>query len=106
MPEFISALLNGIGIGPALSILGLVLDGFGVVISLWPYVFLRDKEIAFETEAILTADWSHGLTQQQWLKTQVGKTKLKQRRTAVIGLACLASGFFLQAIGNYIWAST
>lgn len=95
-----------IGWGPAITIFGLVLDGVGVILSLWPYVFQTDKEIASEAEAILTSEWSDDRSESEWLNTSVGKTRLQQRKSAQFGLLCLACGFFLQAIGTYIWASS
>ncbi len=102
----VAEIYSAIGLGPLLSIIGLVMDGLGVIISLRPYAFQTRTEIAYETEAILTAEWDHNRTEQQWLSTEVGKTRLMQRRSARLGLFFLAGGFFLQAIGNYIWASS
>lgn len=101
-------LLNylGIEIGPFITIIGLVLDGVGVILSLYPYVLQTRKDIAYETEKILTAEWTNDHTEEEWLATKVGKIKLIQRRSARLGLSCLATGFFMQAIGTYLWASS
>ncbi len=96
----------GVGPGPLIAIIGLLLDGMGVIFSLRPYVIQSDKEIAYEARAILTAEWSIDHTEEEWLATAIGQTRLKQRRYARLGLYCLAGGFFLQAIGTYIWASS
>lgn len=96
----------GIGIGPFLTVIGLVLDGLGVILSLGPYVLQSKSDIAYETEKILTAEWSADHTEDEWLATRVGHTKLLLRRSARLGFTCLATGFFLQAIGTYIWASS
>lgn len=98
--------LIGIGPGPLITIIGLLLDGLGVIFSLRPFVIQTDREIAYEAKAILTAEWSIDHTEEEWLKTAVGRTRLRQRRAARLGLFCLATGFFMQAIGTYIWASS
>ena len=98
--------LLGVGLGPLIAIIGLLLDGLGVIFSLRPYVMQTNKEIAYEAKAILTAEWSIDHTEDEWLKTAIGRTRLKQRRYARLGLFCLAGGFVLQAIGTYIWASS
>lgn len=97
---------TGIGIGPLLTIIGLLLDALGVILSLGPYVIQTDSDVAYETEKILTAEWSEDHTEAEWLATKVGRTKLKLRRSARLGLFCLATGFILQAIGTYLWASS
>jgi ferredoxin-NADP reductase len=97
--------LLGIGIGPLLTIIGLLLDGLGVILSHGPYAVQTNKDVAYETEKILTAEWSHDHTEAEWLATRVGRTRLELRRAARLGLFCLATGFFLQAIGTYLWAS-
>ncbi len=95
-----------IGTGPAISIAGLIFEGIGVIITLWPYIRMENEYIQYTARMLRNMYWGSGkkIEDEEWLKTPTGKEMLKQRKFAKIGVVFFAGGFFLQAFGNFIWA--